>query len=188
MTRKHSHWTMDDTMTSARLAIAGVLAALFTVLGAGAAQAYPDPTITINGGRLVGGGTFEFTAQSGGVVCDTFTVTYRGETRTGSGTTFSGSFTTPPVTKITDTTVSATCQYVSVGATGGAVASASAVVTLLPVGADLAPAAVDTGSNTPSGALSGILPNTGGSSLWILVVGGALVLIGGGTFVVARRR
>lgn len=169
-------------MTSARLAIAGVLAALFTVLGAGAAQAYPDPTITINGGRLVGGGTFEFTAQSGGVACDTFTVTYRGETRTGSGTTFSGSFTTPRVTTITDTTVSATCRY------SGSVASASAVVTLLPVGADLAPAAVDTGSNTPSGALSGILPNTGGSSLWILVVGGALVLIGGGTFVVARRR
>lgn len=35
-------------MTSARLAIAGVLAALFTVLGAGTAQAYPDPTIKIS--------------------------------------------------------------------------------------------------------------------------------------------
>lgn len=157
-------------MTSARLAIAGILAALFTVLGAGAAQAYPDPTITINDGRLVGGNQYEFTAQGGGVSC-TWTVTYRGESVSGSGTTFSGSFTTPAVDRERDDTVTATCVY------DGGVANASATVTLLPLGGDVTPTAAN-----------GMLPNAGGSNLWILVVGGALVLIGGGAFVVARRR
>ena len=157
-------------MTSARLAIAGILAALFTVLGAGAAQAYPDPTITINDGRLVGGNEYEFTAQGGGVSCE-WTVTYLGQTRTGSGTSFSGSFTTPAVEQQRDNPVTATCVY------DGGVANASATVTLLPLGGDVTPAAA-----------SGVLPNAGGSNLWILVVGGALVLIGAGTFVLARRR
>lgn len=157
-------------MTSARLALAGILAALFTVLGAGAAQAYPDFTVTINGDRLVGGETFEFTAQSGGVDC-AWTVTYLGETVSGTGTTFSGSFPTPVVNQERDNPVTADC----VADPGQA--NASATVTLLPVGGDVAPAAAN-----------GILPGAGGSNLWILVVGGALVLIGGGTFVMARRR
>ena len=187
-------------MNSARLAVVGILAALFTVLGAGAAQAYPDPTVTINGARLVGGNTFEFSAQSSGVDC-AWSVEYLGETKTGSGTSLSGSFGTPPVDEITDTTITATCLYEVSGtanpasatvtsdvaqaspaafAAAQASASDSATVTLLPLGGDVTPAA--------SGDSGGILPSTGGSSLWILVVGGALVLIGGGAFVVARRR
>lgn len=110
-------------------------------------------------------------------------MTFNGETQTGSGTTFSGTFSTPKVSAITPLPISATCTYDnfdSTGAVSDAVASDSATVTLLPVGVDVTPAA--------AGDAGGFLPSTGGSSLWILVVGGALVLIGGGTFVVARRR
>ncbi len=157
-------------MTSARLALAGILAALLTVLGGGAAQAYPDPTITINDGRVVGGTDYEFTAEAGGVSCD-FTVTYLGESVTGSGSSFSGSFATPVVDQERDDTVTVECVY------DGGEAQAAATVTLLPVGGEVTPAVAN-----------GALPDAGGSNLWILLVGGALVLIGGGTFVVARRR
>ncbi len=53
-------------------------------------------------------------------------------------------------------------------------ASASATITLLPKGGD---------KND-----DGALPDTGGSNLWILVLGGALIVAGGGVTYVARRR
>jgi LPXTG-motif cell wall-anchored protein len=53
-----------------------------------------------------------------------------------------------------------------------ATASASATVTLLPVGSDD----------------GGALPDTGGSNLSLILLGGGLVLVGGGVTYMARRR
>lgn len=167
-------------MNTARTALAGVLAALFTVLGATAAQAYPDPTvkITVGDARFVGGLPLDYTADSGGVEC-AWTVTFNGKSQVGSGTSFSGTFSTPKVDKVTKKTITARCAYDASGASAAAVASDSATVTLLPEGTD------DDGDTTTD---NGALPDTGGSNLWILIVGGVLVVIGGGAVVASRRQ
>lgn len=197
-------------MIKLRLVAAAAIAAAATLLSSGAAQAYPDGpdiTITIDDSILVGGNTFRFTADAGDVNCD-WTITYSegrapGEdaTRTGSGTSISGSFKTMVVTKTFKSTLTAVCRYDDGQTTGAAgkvetsnevtpaffstadsaptlqtamqTANASAVVTLLPKG---------------SGEDDGALPDTGGSNLGILFLGGALILVGGGVTYAARRR
>jgi LPXTG-motif cell wall-anchored protein len=194
-------------MITLRLAAAALVAGAATLLSSGAAQAYPDSpnvVITIPDSVLYGGDTFDYTAKAD-VDCD-WTVTYAqsagGKTQTGSGASISGTFDTKVVTKTYKSPITALCKYddgvpaVSAEivtsnqvtpaffstATGDVLqaaaqeASASAVVTLLPRGAAAAP------DN------NGALPNTGGSSLWILIVGAGLVLVGGGLAYAARRR
>lgn len=189
-----------------RLVALASVAAAMTLLSTGAAQAYPDsPNVTITGATLVGGGTFSYTAQAD-VSCTKWTITYakaegQSATQGGSGKTTSGSYDTPVVSKTTRTTIKATCDYddgvpqvLSKGAASSDVtpafystspstalqavaqtASASAVVTLLPKGG---------AGNEDDGAL----PDTGGSNLWILVLGGALVVAGVSVAYAARRR
>lgn len=171
-------------MNAARLAIAGVLAALFTVLSSGSAQAYPDPvvSITLPDATFVGGKTLSFSASSGDVQC-AWTATFDGQTLTGSGTTFSGTFSTPKVDKKTVKALTVSCAYESVSdATTSAVASASASVTLLPLGS------TEGDTENAAATIDGALPDTGGSNVWILIGGGVLVLVGGGAVLVARRR
>jgi len=169
-----------------RLLAAAVLAAFMTVPFSAPAQAYPDPTITIDlsipGDELIGGLDFDFTVSSGDVECSAWTVSYRGEDKTGSGTSFSGTFSTPPVDTRTPTTITAVCEYDGSGAFGGTgaevqaadIASASATVYLLP--------------QSDGGSDNGSLPGTGGSSQWILWAGLGLVVVGGGALVLVRRR
>jgi len=155
-------------MNTARLAIAGALVAFFTLVSAGAAQAYPDPSITVDAKTpLIGGTPLPFTAQSGGVNCTTWTVTFNGDTSTGSGTSVSGTFNTPVVAATTSSPLTASCVYAD------GVANSGVSITLLP-----------TGSTADNGAL----PDTGGSNAWVLVGGAALIVLGGGAVIASRRR
>jgi LPXTG-motif cell wall-anchored protein len=160
-------------MVKLRLAAAAAIACAITLLSSGVAQAYSDcgVTLSLNDSTVVGGKTFTFTADAGSVDCD-WTATYAGKTKTGSGTSFSGSFATKTVSKKTTTTINATCDQ---GA--NRVCPVSAHVILFPVGT--APA---------DEATNGLLPDTGGSSLWILALGGVLVVGGAGVTYAARRR
>lgn len=187
-------------MFKLRLAAAAAIACGVTLLSSGVAQAYPDCgiSLSLNNSTVVGGKSFTFKADAGNVDCD-WTVTYRGKTKTGSGTSISGSFSTPEVSKKTTSKIVAECTH-DVGAsfetsttssdvtpafysakTAGTVQTAaartcpvSATVTLLPVGV------ADEDENA--------LPDTGGSKLWLLAVGGALVVGGAGVTYAARRR
>ncbi|WP_162891326.1 LPXTG cell wall anchor domain-containing protein [Aeromicrobium sp. A1-2] len=184
-------------------AIAGAV----TLLTSSVAQAYPDCGIalSLNNSTLEGGQSFKYTADAGTVDCD-WTVTYAGKSKTGSGTSISGSFGTEVVTKKTTSKITASCEH----ATGVAPASAPTQ------SSDAKPAFYSTGSSAvlqaaddtvdyptstcpvsatvtllPKGvsdAGDGILPNTGGSSLWILLAGGALIMAGGGVTLASRRR
>ena len=186
-------------MFKLRLVAEAAIACAVTLLSSGA-QAYPDCgiTLSLNHSKLVGGGTFSFTADAGDVFCDPWTVTYRGETKTDSGNSISGSYSTPVVTKKRTDVIRAECTHEVLDSAPAAASSSDvtpafysgtssavlpsrivtcpveATVTLLPKGG------VDNGD--------GDLPNTGGSNLWLLVLGGALVVGGGGVTYAARRR
>ena len=169
-----------------RLIAAAVIAGAATLLSSGAANAgYPVPpiTITIDDNILVGGNTFHYTADAGDVECD-WTITYDegrapgvDAVQTGSGTSISGSYKTKVVSKKFKSPITAECQYETgegeVSASAVATASASATITLLPKG---------------SGDDGGALPDTGGSNLSLILLGGGLVLVGGGVTYMARRR
>ena len=169
-------------MLKFRLAAAAAIACAITLLSSGAAQAYPDCGIalSVDNATLVGGETFTFTADAPEIDCD-WTAKYAGETKTGNGTSISGSFSTEAVDKRTTTRIYSACEHAVVSSGSSAEAaktqtcSVSANVTLLPQGDN---------SVLPDG----VLPDTGGSNLWILVLGGALVVGGAGLTYVARRR
>jgi LPXTG-motif cell wall-anchored protein len=174
-------------MMKFRLIAAAVIAGAATLLSSGAANAgYPVPpiTITIDDNILVGGNTFHYTADAGDVECD-WTITYDegrapgvDAVQTGSGTSISGSYKTKVVSKKFKSPITAECQYETgegdeITASAVATASASATITLLPKG---------------SGDDGGALPDTGGSNLSLILLGGGLVLVGGGVTYMARRR
>ncbi|MGA8986786.1 LPXTG cell wall anchor domain-containing protein [Aeromicrobium sp.] len=195
-------------MFKLRLVAAAAIAAAATFMTAGAAQAYPDPsiTITVSDATLVGGKVFDFKA-SASVDC-LWTANYDGTapgtspTQTGTGKSISGSYKTKVVPKKLDTTLTVECKYDDAVAPAVArvtsstavtsafystspstslqaalqTASASATVTLLPTGG------ADEGND------DGALPDTGGSNLSWLVIGGVLVVVGGGVAYAARRR
>jgi LPXTG-motif cell wall-anchored protein len=199
-------------MNKLRLMAAVLIAGAFTLLSTGAAQAYPpndvNVIITIPNATLIGGKTVHFKATTdvGDLNChwtvklDNGTAPGVGETLTGNGTSFSGSYKTKVVSHIEPHALKATCAYddsdlatasapishsntvtpaIYVAGSGSTLlaaaqtASASATVTLLPLG---------------GGDDNGALPNTGGSHLWVLVLGGALLVAGGGVIVATRRR
>lgn len=196
--------------------LASGLMAVFVFFGSSAA-AYADcysdvvPTIDVGGGVYYGGDDVPFTVDSGGVNCDwVVTLQINGFQATGSGATLSGILESPVVSAQTDTTVTATCEYdestlcpvaaplggdlavvpavykPGAGTTIDAAftAPASAVVTLLPRAA----ADADGDDGAADGDDNGLLPGTGGASLWLLVVGAALLVAGVGVVYVVRRR
>lgn len=178
-------------MKTIRLVAAASIAAAITLLSSGAAQAYPDApnvTISIPDDTLVGGNVFTFTAKAD-VDCD-WTITYakaegQSPTQTGSGKSLSGSYDTPVVSSTERSPLVASCKYddgvpatTAVSPARLQTASASAVVTLLPRGS----------GDDDKGDDNSVLPDTGGSNLWIFVLGGALVVVGGGTLYASRRR
>jgi LPXTG-motif cell wall-anchored protein len=193
-------------MIKIRLVAAAAIAVVAPMLFSGAAQAYPDSPnvrITISDATLVGGNTFTYKATSD-LDCK-WTITY-GEavngsaTQTGTGKTIKGTYDTKVVSKTFRSPIKATCIYDDKSPVSTKVvtsndvtpafystsqgvqtlqavtqtASVSATVTLLPKGG--------------VGDDNGALPDTGGSNLWIFVLGGALVVAGGGVTYVARRR
>ena len=165
-------------MNTLRLAAAAIIAGAVTLLSTGAAQAYPDceVTIEVSDSTVVGGKSFTFTADAGASE-GTFEVSYPeadgSTTRTGEGSSISGSFKTEVVSKKTSTeiTVSFTSETQA--------CDASATITVLPRGGDV---------GDEDDADDGALPDTGGSNLYLLIIGGALLVVGGGLTYAARRR
>lgn len=185
-----------------RLVAAAAIAGVITLLSSGAQAAlYPDCgiTLTLNNSTVVGGEKFSFTADAGDVECD-WTVTYAGKTKTGSGTSLSGTFSTKKVSEKTTTKITAKCVHEVNSSLSSSTASTdvtpafyssgstqtlqsadrtcpvSADVTLLPKGA------------APDDEEDGVLPDTGGANFWLLVIGGVLVLGGAGITYASRRR
>jgi len=168
-------------MNTLRLAAAAIIAGALTLLSTGAAQAYPDceVTIEVSDSTVVGGKSFTFTADAGASE-GTFEVSYPeadgSTTRTGEGSSISGSFKTEVVSKKTSTeiTVAFTADSQS--------CEDSATVTVVPSGAG------DGDGDAGAGDGDSALPDTGGSNLYLLIIGGALLLAGGGLTYAARRR
>lgn len=189
-------------MKNLRLIVAGlIVAATGLFFTAGSAHAYPDCGIelSLSKSTLVGGGSFTFKADAGSIDGE-WVVTYRGESKSGSGPVFTGSFDTPKVSKKTTTTITAKYTYDDGDLTPKASGVAESVVS---------PAFYSSGSAStlqaaertcpvsatvtllPTGSGSGdgdSLPDTGGSNLLWLIIGGGLVLFGGGVTYLARRR
>jgi len=187
-------------MFKLRLVAAAVIACGITLLSSGVAQAYPacGVSLSLNNSTVVGGKSFTFKADAGETDC-AWTVTYRGKTKTGSGTSITGSFSTPDVDKTTSSKIVAKCTH---EATESSAATASA-------SSDVTPAFYSTGTATALQAVDvtcpisatvtlladgvgdegdSALPDTGGSKLWLLALGGALVVGGAGVTYAARRR
>lgn len=196
-------------MNKLRLAAVAAITGAIAMFSSVPAQAtYVDVTVILTADSPVVGGktvNFSVTTSSGTVNCD-WTVTFsdgvaasENDTRTGSGTSFSGSYESKVVASSTPTTMTARCDYddgqpakkvSSSASTGNTVspavftaglqaapqnASDSATVILLPEGG-------------VAGEDDGDLPDTGGSNLSWLLIGGALVLAGGGITYATRRR
>ena len=97
----------------------------------------------------------------------TWVMTFNGETRTGTGETFTQTFKAPDVTKAT------VFKLTSVGTGDAGTCSRTVNITVLPNGSAVTPPGEE-------------LPNTGGPDLWILLAG--LALVGAGTAVTLRSR
>jgi len=190
-------------MIKIRLIAAAFIACAMTLLASGA-QAYPDcgVSLSLSSSTLVGGKSFSFKADAGDIDCVPWSVTYRGKTKTGSGHTLSGSYSTPVVTKKTTTKITGKCTHVISDASASAPANESSsdvTPAFYAASAGVAAAAETrtcpvsaTVTLLPKGGVAneddGVLPNTGGSNLWLLVLGGVLVLGGGGVAYASRRR
>lgn len=195
-------------MNKLRLLAVAVIMSAFAMFASAPAQAYPDVVVVLTAdSSVVGGKTVHFTADTTAhnVQCD-WTVTWTdgvgaGEdpVRTGQGLSLKGTFKSKVVTSSTATTMKVECLYDDAVApvvakistsntvtpaiyTGKATtlqakivpaAPASAIVTLLPAGSSVADAE---------------LPDTGGTNLSWLLIGGVLVVAGGGVTYAARRR
>jgi LPXTG-motif cell wall-anchored protein len=192
-------------MVKFRLVAAALIAGVVTLLSTGVAQAalYPDCgiTLTLNNSTVVGGEKFSFTASAPSGVDCAWTVTYAGKTKTGNGSSISGSFSTEEVSKKTTTTITAKCTHELTNSSALSDSTTSA---------DVTPAFYSTGSTAtlqtaatrtcpvsahvtllPQGTSpedDGVLPNTGGSNFWLLVLGGVLVIGGAGITYASRRR
>ena len=100
-------------MSTFKFAAVAIVAMLFALVPTSAAfAAYEDPAIDVDvhPTTLIGGGSFSGTAESNGVICD-WTVTFRGETKTGVGTEISFTFDTPVVDEETERDLKVVCVY-----------------------------------------------------------------------------
>lgn len=195
-------------MKKFRLIAAAAIVGAMTLFSSGAAHAgYADPsiTITIDDSDIIGGTTFSYKASSGSAVQCKWTITYEEghaadepAVQTGNGTSISGTYRTKVVKKVFRSPITAVCEYDDQQTAGSAAAAesvapafystasgsstlqtatqqagASATVTLRPLG---------------SSEDGGALPNTGGSNLWVVLLGAGLLFVGGGVTYLARRR
>lgn len=149
------------------------LAGLVSAIGiAPAAHAYPEAVCTLElSAQIVNSGD-EFTATCSITVTDSaarvsaasdteWLMTFNGETRTGTGSSFTATFVAPAVTERTELTLS------SVGTNGDLTCQRSAMITIVPAGDQVTPPDDDG------------LPGTGGPRLALLFAGLGLVVAGG---------
>jgi len=149
-------------------ALAGVVASIGV---APAAHAYPEAVCTLvvsaqvvnSGDEITATCSLETTDSAGRSAADSDTeweMTFNGETRTGTGSSFTATFTAPEVSERTELTL------LSVGVNGETTCQRTATITVLPAGDQVTPP--DDG-----------LPGTGGPRLALLFAGVGLVLAGG---------
>jgi LPXTG-motif cell wall-anchored protein len=192
-------------MLKTRLAAAAGLAAVVTLFTASAASAYPDPVIEPTGGSaadgvVAPGEDFTLTGNFSGTDCNPWSSTFNGEAgESGTGTTFSVTFTAPE--EEGDYSVDITCVYddgteepTLSGAADNSSSNATqvaylpSVIQTATVSFPIEVRAADSGTGSDdSDSDNGALPDTGGTSVWYLV-GGAALVAGGAGLVVARRR
>lgn len=162
----------------------GVVAALIATLlaiamSAPAAQAYPISTpptfkVSANPTTVLGGHTFVGHAHAS-VRCHDWTLTFLQQSAHGAGKNFTHRFDTPVVQKKTVYPMHARCAYTL---NGQEYAKSFVIpITVLPQHAQAGPPATN-----------GVLPNTGGPNLWLLIAALALLLGGGGAVLRSRRR
>ncbi|WP_310962230.1 LPXTG cell wall anchor domain-containing protein [Nocardioides terrisoli] len=170
--------------------LAALVSAFALLLVAPSAQAYPELQlhISVSSHSVTSGATIDFSATSA-VSCK-WTATFAGETQTGNGKSFSGSFQAPSVTKTTVFTLTISCDTGSTPVAGRAIAGHAGNAVMVPK--DVVTRSVKIvvhpsgqGAATNSG---GGLPNTGGPNLGILGGGLALLVAGAGTVLYTRRR
>jgi LPXTG-motif cell wall-anchored protein len=193
-------------MKKLRLIAAVAIAGAFMMLSTGAAQAYPDTNLTLSADSPVVGGKVTNFEANADVTCDTLTVSFSdgkasSETTTRTGhdvDTLTGSYVTKAVDEKTSTTMTATCTYDDTNVVAPAKAKSSGVVPAFystKTGSTLQAATQNLHASAvvvllPKGGDdgNGVLPNTGGLRLSLLVIGGLLVLVGVGVTVASRRR
>ena len=165
-----------------------IVAAVVALLVGGAqAMAYPSCVFDASADKKVVRGGAQVTVSSTANVDCAWTIEWNGVTRTGSGKTFSATYTAPQVSKRTVIDAHVTCTYEDTSCTGEDARDGDAArpalwtktipVTVLPRG----------GQGGPTASASGDLPNTGGPS-WYLLAGGLLLLVAGAGAVRASRR
>lgn len=171
-------------MKTLRLALATMLAAAFVVFAETPVQAYPIESCSVSDRTVTGGDdvTVQVTVSPPEDGTE-FSVTYQGETESGTGTSsFSATFDTPSVDDETETTA-----FASVSRQGQTV-PCSGTITLLPDGGDNDDDDDDGNGGGGDGDGGGLLPNTGGERLAWLIIGALLVIVGGGVVLASRRR
>lgn len=143
------------------------------------AHAYPDVVIDVSVDKNVvyGGGTYTATAKAS-VPCD-WTLVWNGVTKSGQGTSFAARFKAPPVKKVTNIPLQATCAYDDGNATASRTATWTRTIMI-----KVLPRASQGGPKADNGAL----PGTGGPNQGWILGGIALLLLGGGAALLARRR
>lgn len=191
-------------MKTLRLAVASAVVAACALFAlAGPAAAYPDATCSITDpGRACAGNTLTLTAAvdglPAGASCSPISITWKGVTRTGTGTTLAAQFPTSAADIGTSSDL-ASCTYVD-SQTGTKTVSTSGTVIVTDCttagpddegtseGSDGSDSDSDSDSDSSDSDsdASGILPNTGGERLLWLIIG--LVLVVGGATVVIRSR
>ena len=180
-------------MKTLRLTLVALTAGLVTLIAPTAAQAvdYTAPVVNVTGGSgadgvVAPGEEFTINGDFGGTECNPWTAAFEGQGADGSGTTFSVTFTAPE--EEGTYFINMTCTYEDAAETS----SSAAKTVFFQAEAQLAPIRIVVGDGAGAGTgdatdQSGLLPDTGGSNLMLLVAGGALVLAGAG-LVAARRR
>ena len=159
-------------------------AALLALLGLAAfapsANAYPQPVLylKVSSNVVVSGHTFMLTASTQ-VNCDVLTISWNGQTYSGSGSKFKHKYKAPIVTSQVVITAKATCTY---GTTSGGVGHSITAQSLATNPAYLNVTVV------PAHGKGGKLPNTGGPSIGWLIGGIAALLAGAGAMFAGRRR
>lgn len=174
-------------MFTRKLAGAAAAAVLTALIPLGAAQAYVDPTIdvTVSDTTVVEGSTFTASASSN-ISCEGWTLSFDGTAEKGAGKTFSTGFKAPDVAKKTKFPLVGTCAYDDTKLSSAPAAANAA--TVVPA-ASRALSRTITITVLPEGKDGdGALPDTGGSNLPLLLIGGMLVVAGGGVTYAARRR
>ncbi|MCL3817590.1 hypothetical protein [Aeromicrobium wangtongii] len=205
-------------MSGLKLAAVVAATFLLGLAPLGAAQAaYQDPTITVEVSDVTPTEGDTFTVDVSSPATCEWTHTFAGDSEEGAGKVDEADFVAPQVDRRTDYALVVRCDYdntqpiVAPAETGSNLVTPAAIetatrtvtITVLPLGdngegaggsggSDGSSGYGESGSGSSSGFgtsdLGGVLPGTGGTSVDLLWIGGALVAAGAVATVAVRRR